>query len=140
VVVVPEGGMYKPPKNGEKKNDKKKKKKDDENDKNNNNKNDDDNNKDDEVSIRSDRAMVVVHLPRDAKLYVDSVFCPLTSDKRSFQTPRLEPGRRYYYTLKVEVVRKGKPVKESRKVYVTAGKKVSVDFGEMTTVSTVKKR
>jgi uncharacterized protein (TIGR03000 family) len=128
-VVIYEGYRPKPPpkKDDGKKNDKK-------------GKGDKKNNDDDEVSVRPDRATVVVKLPADAKLYVDDVLCPMTSNKRSFRTPRLEQGRRYYYTLKVEATREGKPVKESRRVYLEAGKKVNVDFGEMSTVSTAKKR
>jgi uncharacterized protein (TIGR03000 family) len=92
-----------------------------------------------EVSIRPDRATVVVKLPARAKLYVDNVFCPLTSAKRTFRTPRLERGRRYYYTLRVETVRNGQPVRQTRKVYLEAGKRVVVDFKSPTLVSTVKK-
>src|SRR5262245_2410610 len=100
-----------------------------------------DKNGDDEARVRPDRATVVVHLPADARLYVDNVLCPLNSNKRTFQTPPLEKGRKYYYTIKARAVREGKPVQESRKVYVAAGKKVRVDFGDLTTtVRTAKKR
>jgi uncharacterized protein (TIGR03000 family) len=90
------------------------------------------------ISLES-RSTVVVRLPADARLYVDNVACPLTSAKRSFHTPRLEPGRQYYYTLKAEMTRDGQPVVDSRRVYVSAGKTVNVDFGNMMTVSTAKR-
>ncbi len=54
-----------------------------------------------------DAARVTVKLPADARLYVDGVPCPLTSATRSFDTPELDAGRSYYYTLKAEVVRDG---------------------------------
>src|SRR5205807_1899689 len=54
-----------------------------------------------------DIARVSVRVPEDAKLYVDGVACPLTSSKREFDTPKLEVGRKYAYTLKAEVNRDG---------------------------------
>ena len=54
-----------------------------------------------------DVARVTVKLPADARLYVDDVLCPLTSTTRSFNTPELEAGRPYYYTLKAEFVNDG---------------------------------
>jgi uncharacterized protein (TIGR03000 family) len=80
-------------------------------------------------------ATVVVRLPADAKLYVDGVACPLTSEERTFKTPRLQPGRQYYYTIRAELVRDGEPVVDSRRVLVSAGKRAEVDFGELATVS-----
>ena len=54
-----------------------------------------------------DVARVTVKLPADARLYVDNVVCPLSSDTRTFNTPELEVGRSYFYTLKAEVIRDG---------------------------------
>jgi uncharacterized protein (TIGR03000 family) len=82
---------------------------------------------------------VVVNAPRDAKLYVDGVYVPMKSAKRNFNTPNLKPGRKYYYTIKVEVKRNGKKVVKKRRIYVKAGKKTYVKFGAMNTVSTAKR-
>jgi uncharacterized protein (TIGR03000 family) len=138
--VVIGHGQKPPPKKDDADKGDKKDKKDNKNNKNNKDNKDSENDKEDQVNVRPDRATVVVSLPADAKLYVDDTFCPLTSEKRSFRTPRLEAGRNYYYTLRVEMVREGKAVKKSRRVYVAAGKKVKVDFRETSTVSTAKKR
>jgi uncharacterized protein (TIGR03000 family) len=73
-------------------------------------------------------AKVTVHLPSDAKLFVDDVVCPLTSDWRSFDTPQLQPGQRYFYTIRAEAVRAGKTITQSQRVIVEAGKDVSVNF------------
>ena len=73
-------------------------------------------------------AKVTVHLPAEARLYVDEVLCNLASGTRSFTTPTLEPGRSYFYTLRMEVNRGGQTVTESRRVTVTTGKEVEVDF------------
>ena len=72
---------------------------------------------------RSPRAArVVVKLPEDARLFIDDDPCPLTSAKRSFDTPDLQPGVTYHYTIRVEVTRAGRAVKESKRVTVRAGR------------------
>ena len=74
---------------------------------------------------------VVVKLPEEARLFVDETPCPLTSATRSFDTPALDPGQAYYYTLTAEVMREGRNVTETRKATVRAGKETVVDFGIM---------
>jgi uncharacterized protein (TIGR03000 family) len=59
---------------------------------------------------------------------VDGVECPLATDTRAFDTPSLQPGQQFYYTVKAEVVRDGKPVSETRRVIFEAGKKIDVEF------------
>jgi uncharacterized protein (TIGR03000 family) len=78
-------------------------------------------------------AKVTVRLPSDARLWVDNVYCPLSSNVRSFNTPQLEPGRRYYYTLRAEINRDGQVVSQNRRVIVSAGAAVEVNFGDLTT-------
>lgn len=75
-------------------------------------------------------ARVVVKLPSDARLYVDNVLCNLTSGTRAFNTPALQPGRKYYYTLRTEMNRDGRTVNQSQRVIVTAGQRVNVNFAE----------
>ncbi|MFO0964702.1 MAG: TIGR03000 domain-containing protein [Gemmataceae bacterium] len=91
-----------------------------------------------EETSTSDRARVTVKLPADAKLWVDSSYCPLTSDVRSFTTPKLEAGRQYYYTIRMEVDRDGQTLARSQRVYVSAGQSVSVDLSDMS-VATVRR-
>jgi uncharacterized protein (TIGR03000 family) len=78
-----------------------------------------------------DVARVTVKLPSDARLFVDNVLCPLTSATRSFDTPALDAGRSYYYTLKAEVVRDGEKHTASQRVVVEAGKQVVVQFKDL---------
>jgi uncharacterized protein (TIGR03000 family) len=82
-------------------------------------------------------AHVVVKLPESARLFVDDQPCPLTSATRSFDTPALEPGRMYYYTLRAEVTRDGRPVTDSKRVTLRAGEESVVEFGDMGAVLTV---
>lgn len=88
----------------------------------------------DEVSRSTGR--VIVRLPAEAKLFVDGVACPLTSATRSFNTPTLEQGRQYYYTLRVEVTRNGEVQSDSKRVIVQAGREATVDFGDLRSVQT----
>lgn len=75
-------------------------------------------------------AKVVVKLPRDARLFVDSVPCPLTGEQRSFETPPLDLGRKYEYTLTVEINDQGEPVRVKRAIVVEANKTTVADFGD----------
>jgi len=78
-----------------------------------------------------DTARITVKLPADARLYVDDVLCPLTSGTRSFDTPELSAGQRYYYTLKAETVRDGETRSSRKRVVVEAGKEVTVEFTDL---------
>jgi uncharacterized protein (TIGR03000 family) len=81
-------------------------------------------------------AHVVVKLPEDARLFVDDKPCPLASSTRSFDTPNLQPGEVYYYTIRAEVVRGGQPVTDSKRVTLRAGAESVVEFGDMAGVLT----
>jgi uncharacterized protein (TIGR03000 family) len=76
----------------------------------------------------SDRAEIVVQLPAEAQLYVDQVKCPLTGEVRSFKTPALRNGAQYYYTLEVAMERNGQRITEQKRVLMTSGQRVEVDF------------
>jgi uncharacterized protein (TIGR03000 family) len=84
-------------------------------------------------------AKVLVQVPEDAKLYVDGVPCPLDSATRTFETPKIEPGRKYYYTVKAEVVRNGEKLSESRRVFVEAGRQTTVDFRNLAPVQAARR-
>jgi uncharacterized protein (TIGR03000 family) len=80
-------------------------------------------------------ARVRVKLPADAELFVDGVRVPLTSEVRSFQTPKLEAGRSYFYMLKADVVRNGRTVSSSKRVTVEPGKETNVEFANLPELS-----
>ena len=79
---------------------------------------------------------ITVRLPADARLYVHGKFCPLTSSSRSFVTAKLEPGTKYFYTLRAELVRDGRKLSESRQVTFKAGERVTVHFNNLGTTQT----
>ena len=79
-------------------------------------------------------ARVTVRLPEDAFLFVNDVFCPLTSSVRTFESPALAANRPFHYILRAEVVRAGHTHSDIRRVTVTAGKESTVDFGDLGSV------
>jgi uncharacterized protein (TIGR03000 family) len=76
----------------------------------------------------STRAKLVVEVPADARLYIDDQLMKTTSSKRVFSTPFLAQGQAYYYEVRVEVLRDGKPVSETKKVVVRAGEEARASF------------
>jgi uncharacterized protein (TIGR03000 family) len=67
-------------------------------------------------------------LPADAKLYVDDRLMQTTSERRAFNSPRLEAGQTYYYILRAEVVRDGQTLSDTKRVLVHAGEVVQASF------------
>jgi uncharacterized protein (TIGR03000 family) len=76
-------------------------------------------------------AKVVVSLPEDAKLFIDGQRSKMTSTRRTFVTPTLEAGERYFYDIQAEVVRDGQVRTETRRVIVAAGQVAKVDFSDL---------
>ena len=78
--------------------------------------------------VVANRARLIVNMPDQARLYVDDMPIQAASPMHSFQTPELEKGREYYYEVRAEVMRDGKPVSETRRVTVKAGDVIRTDF------------
>lgn len=74
---------------------------------------------------------ITVRLPAEARLFVNGLPCPLPSDTRTFETPPLEAGREYTYTLQAQVKRDGENIVETKQAVFRAGEPVTVDFGDL---------
>ncbi|HMP02367.1 MAG TPA: TIGR03000 domain-containing protein [Gemmatales bacterium] len=74
------------------------------------------------------QATLIVSLPADAKLFIQDQAMTTTGESRTFISPALPVGKSFVYTLKVEVVREGKPLTVSRDVTVRAGETVQTSF------------
>jgi uncharacterized protein (TIGR03000 family) len=83
-------------------------------------------------AVTPDRAKVVVQLPTDAKLFVDDQPIKATTERQTFNTPKLERGQTYFYDVRAEVVRDGKTVVENQRILVRAGDEVTVSFPKLT--------
>jgi uncharacterized protein (TIGR03000 family) len=84
--------------------------------------------KDDKDMEVSAPATITVSLPADAVLFVDDKPTTSASAERTFVSPELQPGKEYYYTFKVEVMRDGKKTVMEKRVDVMAGKEIKVKF------------
>lgn len=73
-------------------------------------------------------AHITVRLPADARLTVQGVECPLTSETRAFDTPVLTPGKAYAYVLRAEVMRDGRPLAQTQRITFRSGERVQVSF------------
>jgi uncharacterized protein (TIGR03000 family) len=71
-------------------------------------------------------ATLVVNLPADAVLTIDGNPTKATSAKRIFETPALETGRDFAYTLEAKVVRNGQEYLIKQRVTVRAGQQTQV--------------
>jgi uncharacterized protein (TIGR03000 family) len=80
---------------------------------------------------------VVVTVPEDAQLYIDGQKSSMTSTERTFVTPKLQVGERYFYDLRAEVVRDGQVKSLNRRVILSAGDIARVDFTELSAPTVV---
>lgn len=87
-------------------------------------------------TVPTPKAKVTVTLPSDARLWIDNVECPLTSNVRSFDTPALDANQRYFYNVTMQIVRSGQTLRETQRVLVVPGRAVNVAFtGENATAT-----
>jgi uncharacterized protein (TIGR03000 family) len=81
-----------------------------------------------ETAAGEGRAQVTIVLPAGATLFVDDKPIPAGAGQTAFQTPPLKTGESYYYRMRAEVVRGGRPSREEIQVVVRAGEAVRVAF------------
>jgi uncharacterized protein (TIGR03000 family) len=74
---------------------------------------------------------LIVELPADAQLFIDGQLMKTVSERRTFHTPAIVPGVKYYYDLQAVVVIDGKPQTESRRVIVEGGVSVETSFPKL---------
>src|SRR6266849_2503184 len=82
----------------------------------------------DEKPAPRDQAVVVVRLPADAKLMIESNPTTQTGSERVFTSPSLSPGKKYVYTLEATWKGNGREIRAVRETVVRAGEKTLVDF------------
>ncbi len=70
---------------------------------------------------RSEAAMLIVHLPGHALFGVDERRTPLKVQTNYFQSPPLDRGKKYSYTVRAAWIEEGHWVSQTRKVAVEAG-------------------
>jgi uncharacterized protein (TIGR03000 family) len=73
-------------------------------------------------------ARLLVQVPPGARLLIDGQPSRSAAAVRLITTPDLEPGETYYYVLRVEGVRDGKPFAQERRVFLRPGEEPRVSF------------
>jgi uncharacterized protein (TIGR03000 family) len=73
-------------------------------------------------------AVIQVKVPAGAKVWFDDEPTRQTGTDRVFDSPPLQRGRRYHYTVRARWMDDGKPVTQTRKIYFRASEQVTVDF------------
>lgn len=72
------------------------------------------------------------NLPAGAVLFVDGAKTAGDGEERSFFTPPLEPGQKYFYDVRAEIAVDGKVVVEEKRVIVESGAEIRESFPKMT--------
>jgi uncharacterized protein (TIGR03000 family) len=76
-------------------------------------------------------AKIVVEVPADARLFIDDQLMRAGGERRTYMTPQLQPGQRYYYEMRVEAMRDGESVTENRRVILQAGDLIEASFRDL---------
>ena len=75
-----------------------------------------------------DAAMIAVRVPPDATIWFDGQKTTQTGPVRQFETPALDPGHDYTYSLRVKWNQNGRDVERAREITVHAGDRIGLDF------------
>lgn len=84
-----------------------------------------------QAMLSSTNAKLVIELPANAKLFIDDMPVKVAAGVRTFNTPPLEPGKPYYYMVRIEMSRDGEPISETRRIIVHSGQIARADFKEL---------
>lgn len=73
-------------------------------------------------------ALLSVHVPADAGVWIDGAPTSQRGDWRSFATPPLESGQVFSYEVRARWQVEGKEVERTRTVQVRSGDRLTIDF------------
>ena len=76
-------------------------------------------------------AKLLIEVPANAKLFIDDTRVEAAADVQAFHTPPLEPGRDYFYNVRIELMRDGQPLSQTRQIIVRAGQVARADFKDL---------
>ncbi len=81
-----------------------------------------------ETLLRRNGAILQVHVPADAKVFVNGYKTSTTGTSRSYVSRNLVPGYTYTYDVRVEMMRDGKKTEETKVVKLRAGRIQNLAF------------
>jgi uncharacterized protein (TIGR02246 family) len=73
-------------------------------------------------------AIITIAVPPDAEIFFDGTATAQRGSERRFVSPPLQLGRKYDYEIRARWTENGKAMQQTRKVSVTGGDTVRVDF------------
>jgi uncharacterized protein (TIGR03000 family) len=73
-------------------------------------------------------AYITLQVPANAEVWFNGETTKQTGPTRHFDSPPLQPGKSYFYTLRVRWQKDGKAVEETRRVNVRANDRVSLEL------------
>jgi uncharacterized protein (TIGR03000 family) len=79
-------------------------------------------------------------VPAETKLYVDGRLTTVGGTERTFATPPLPLGQKFYYDVKAELMINGTAVIEEKRVIVQAGADISETFTKLVTAAETQAR
>ena len=71
---------------------------------------------------------LLVSVPKDAKVYVNDQLTTSTGAQREYQSPGLQPSTSYKFVVRVETVRDGQTVSETKSTQLQGGQSASLAF------------
>jgi len=78
---------------------------------------------------RSDSGLLTLYVPYDAKVFINGLETRTPGSRRQYVSYGLLPGYRYKYEVRVEIIRDGQILEDTKVVYLTAGSKEALAFG-----------
>ncbi|MGE3803313.1 MAG: TIGR03000 domain-containing protein [Gemmataceae bacterium] len=79
-------------------------------------------------SVPDNAALITVNVPAGAEIWFSGDKTSQTGTTRRFETPALEPGSNYSYSVRARWTENGKERDETKKVAVHANDRLTVDF------------
>ncbi len=74
------------------------------------------------------KAHIWLRVPQSAEIWVNGVKTKQTGESRYFFSPPLTPGKKYSYQVRLRWMKDGKPVEETQRILVGAGRTIRRDF------------
>jgi uncharacterized protein (TIGR03000 family) len=81
-----------------------------------------------EAAFEPNVARVLIKAPVEMVIRINGETIKHDQDEMTYRTPQLEMGQAYTYEVQTEIMKEGKPVKETKQVSVKAGQQTVMDF------------
>ena len=83
-----------------------------------------------ERTVDTNAVTLQMHVPTDARVWIEDEATSTSGTDRSFVSPPLTPGREYVYHVRAQWDENGKTVERKRDVTVHAGDRIDLNIGK----------